>query len=497
MRIITATLLSLMLLFHYAFAVEAQEGWQDLHGKQTQMMLTESFSNTAADCGGVENPAHRCTGILLRGTNHFSTSYHVWDPSPSSVQSGGVSFSYLRKDAKFSKLAYSYGTGMLFYPQDMAPEDKITLNILCAFPIDAATNGRSAAGCGQYSGDSAGKPCQSQGITTHTEWYNHYVQYGRSHTSQCGFGLDTAQYSDTADAFYQTLLSMADIASESFNQQNELRIATWAQGIPTQLPLQAFFYLNGNSTALSDAQKNQQDFYNETNGMYIPVINVTLPKSATDNVIFSYQPADQTETDTLLVDSLITSHVVINTSGENTTALLMATVKSSNGEPIEGARVVWSATAPGVLSRHVALTNSKGECAVRLTASEAGNIVVAAIGPDGSHYKTVVVVAKQSEGNDSIAYLSVDKSSIVANGSDKATVTAHVVDSQGAQAPGISVNWKASLGQVSSVSSVTDSQGDATTQVTSTTTGQDFITATLDNGSSQTTWVDVTPVTGK
>lgn len=231
--------------------------------------------------------------------------------------------------------------------------------------------------------------------------------------------------------------------------------------------------------------------------MYIPVINVTLPKSATDNVIFSYQPADQTETDTLLVDSLITSHVVINTSGENTTALLMATVKSSNGEPIEGARVVWSATAPGVLSRHVALTNSKGECAVRLTASEAGNIVVAAIGPDGSHYKTVVVVAKQPEGNDSIAYLSVDKSSIVANGSDRATVTAHVVDSQGAQAPGISVNWKASLGQVSSVSSVTDSQGDATTQVTSTTTGQDFITATLDNGSSQTTWIDVTPVTGK
>lgn len=109
-------------------------------GQETADLMNSNYEKVVDNCGSPSRPAFLCSGILFRGTDP-DTSYNSWDPSPASVKSGGVSFSYLRKDAKYSKLAYSYLNGFVFYPYSYAPNGKNTnLDVMCMFPIDAATN---------------------------------------------------------------------------------------------------------------------------------------------------------------------------------------------------------------------------------------------------------------------------------------------------------------------------------------------------------------------
>lgn len=256
--------------------------------------LENEYASTVENCGNGNAPAFLCSGLLIRGTV-ASSEYHSWDPSPDSITSGGVSFSWLRKDSKFNKLAYGYVNGYILFPQQYAPQGKIPLSVLCAFPIDGATDQRTDAGCGEYTGHSESVACQTQNIDTADEWYQHYIKYNSSHASQCGFGLDS-RYSNISDAFNQTILSMAKISSESFNTQNEARIATWAQGIPGQLPMQAFFYLKGSASGLQGAQYDQKDFYQQSSGTVLPIVSVTLPSSPEQDVVFAYSASDQVVT---------------------------------------------------------------------------------------------------------------------------------------------------------------------------------------------------------
>lgn len=253
--------------------------------------LTNQYKNVVSECGSENSPDFLCSGVLIRATV-ASADYHSWDPSPASITSGGVSFSYLRKDAKFNSLAYGYTNGFIIYPGNDAPSGKIALSVLCSFPIDADTDNRSDAGCGEYQSNTASRACQIQGIFTAQAWAQHYSDNGSSHSLQCGFGLDS-RYTNIADAFSQTLQSMSLISTESFSQQNELRIATWESGIPTQLPLQAFFYLNGSAAGLQGAQHDQSDYYTQTAGMVLPIVRVTLPQSSAQDVTFTYSASDQ------------------------------------------------------------------------------------------------------------------------------------------------------------------------------------------------------------
>lgn len=267
-------------------------------GAETARYLTMDYGNTAQDCDGTSTPAFLCSGVLLRGTDVYSTAYHTWDPSPDSVSSGGVSFSYLRADSKFDKLAYSYNNGYIFFPYFYAPDDEgidTNIDIMCSFPVDGGTNSRNSKGCGASSKyPSTSGPCQSQGIYTADEWYSHYIKGNEDNLYQCGFTTSDDSSEDTAAGFYQSILSMAKIASLSFNQQNELRLATWTQGKQNSLPIEAFFYLSGNQTGLASAQSNQKDFYNSTtNNIWVPVIEVRLPSTQSQDATFSYNSGDQ------------------------------------------------------------------------------------------------------------------------------------------------------------------------------------------------------------
>lgn len=259
-------------------------------GPTVVAQLTAAYFDTRENCGKLSTPAFLCTGVLLRGTGQ-SDSHHAWNPRPGSE---GVSFSYIRKDANFDRLVWGIAHGFIFYPYLNAPAGKVHPEVLCSFPIEAYTWVRN--GCGPTSYHPVDSDvCQKQGITTAAQWKVH-IEKGPLgggdgiYTYVCGFDVRNALNEAGGPAFYQSLRAMHEIPKEVASRYNELLLQPWAQDIPTSLPIQAFFYLEG---GLARAQHDQADFYTSTGGMVIPIIKITLPAVVTGDAKFEYFPADQ------------------------------------------------------------------------------------------------------------------------------------------------------------------------------------------------------------
>jgi hypothetical protein len=259
-------------------------------GEATEASLTQRYNDTRVNCGASSQPAFLCSGVIMRGTN-FSTTYHSWDNSLNSHQSGGVSFSYLRKDSRYRKLAYGYDNGYLFLPVLYAG-NKLTPEILCAFPIDAFTVERDSKGCGSSPGFDQSGPCQDQNIHTPDAWYSHYQAGAHNRQHQCGFDVRDSLNADATIAFDAAIKAMALLGSESFNTQNEIRLAVWPDGSGQVLPLEAFFYVNDSAAGRKDAQDDQLDFKNTT-GLTVPVISLHLPNTTAEHATFKYLVSDQ------------------------------------------------------------------------------------------------------------------------------------------------------------------------------------------------------------
>ncbi|WP_148363364.1 hypothetical protein [Citrobacter youngae] len=260
-------------------------------------VLTAQYNDTRRFCNTASRPAYLCSGVTLRATD--SSKSEPWTPDSKNISSGGTSFSYLRKDAKYSNLAYDRPNGYILYPQDDRLANQIQIDVLCAFPIDGATDIRDDGGCGTSTRATVNnEECQLQGIFTAEQWLNLYDSGGHNHDNQCGFivSLNPAynQGFDVADAFMQTIDAMTLLSGESLAEQNEMRLQTWGADKTTlaKLPLQAFFYLNGSSSGLTNAQKNQQTYYSEYN-IAVPIVKITLPTSSAQDAQFSYSASDQ------------------------------------------------------------------------------------------------------------------------------------------------------------------------------------------------------------
>ena len=254
-------------------------------GEETAVALTERYNNSVSACRP-HNPsaAFECSGVIIRGTSP-STQYHAWNPNPSGT---GVSFSYLRKDSKFTNF-YLYKNGFIFYPRLLAPEGKVSVSILCFFPRDGATNIREDQGCGQSPNLPTSRECQVQGINTAERWVEHYNQYG-SYQDMCGFNVREALGENATIAFTEGLKAQRLVFDPQLGNYNELRLAKWDQDIGDVLPLQAFFYLD--SSGKAGAQYDQQDFLNVT-GILVPIILITLPATEADPATFRFIPEDQ------------------------------------------------------------------------------------------------------------------------------------------------------------------------------------------------------------
>lgn len=271
---------------------------------RTASELMTRYHNTTYSCDG-DMPAYMCSGVLLRVLDGYSKSYHAWDPSPFSVSSGATSFSYLRRDSKFGKLAFGYNSGLILYPQQSAPAGTLKITARCYFPIDSDTAKRGDSGCAahdEFPSDS--DSCDHYGITTADQWYVHYTATtSNRRRHECGMNLDAKVSTTQArDSFKLALEAQQKLDNEGFGTQNEFRLTTWASGIPKQLPIQAFFYL-ADTEGVSNARHFQKDFYEQAH-KFVPVIRLTLPTSQETNAKFRFLIEDQAvNPDTVVTDS--------------------------------------------------------------------------------------------------------------------------------------------------------------------------------------------------
>ncbi|EJL88510.1 hypothetical protein PMI16_02154 [Herbaspirillum sp. CF444] len=299
------TCLMLVLLWIPARAIDI-----DQVGDAVVKDLRDRYQNTTVGCGANQKlPAFECSGIMFRATGHGD--YDPWDPSPISLRTGGISFSYWRADiisGVFGDLPNGYVWNA---PERAEANGKKQPYVLCYFPVNAASVNRGGeSGCGElldyidnrpvyyFSGSS---PCQLQGIYTAEDWYEKYFQPSVSLLRLCGFNV--RDYRDGAvgnaqKAFHQGILAStlmwknwADIGPLFKNNiNNEIIVRTWGNGARDQLPIQAFFYTAeaGKRYAMND----QGLFYKET-GQLLPVIKVSSPGPEPGKMTFTYQHDDQ------------------------------------------------------------------------------------------------------------------------------------------------------------------------------------------------------------
>ncbi|MFJ3483625.1 hypothetical protein ACIPL1_09610 [Pseudomonas sp. NPDC090202] len=260
-------------------------------GDITAASLTARYADTSANCGSNSTPAFLCTGVMLRGTSNNPT-YHVWDNSPASIAKGGVSFSYLRTDAPIFRLAYTYNNGYFFNAYFHVSE-KLLPEVLCFFPTDGDSYDRADKGCGAKIDRPGSDSCHLSGITTAQQWWEHYTAHTENRDEwQCSFSVEDDRNSLAGPAFFEGIKAMALVGREPADKPNEMILAAWKDGLGKVLPLEAFFYLSGSSEGRTVARRNQTDLY-ATDGVLLPVIEIQLPKVASEPAGFFYHTEDQ------------------------------------------------------------------------------------------------------------------------------------------------------------------------------------------------------------
>jgi hypothetical protein len=283
------------------------------------------YFNTTANCPNDRSaPEYSCTGILLRATSPGKEPDGAWVPEHKSFptdpvghtypSAGGVSFSYIRADSKFGRLAFDFENGFTLYPATgkyAQPPGKTRLTVLCAFFLDASTDNRAVSGCGPRQGLGYGRACRLEGMDTAVAVMNSYYFYVQksgyqvskwAHEIQCGFDMRDGVRQPADFSAILALKQATDNPSSgpsTFAEVNELRIQTWAPDYPTAanaytarvLPVESFFYIVG-TAGLGNARLDQEKYYRLT-GMFVPIVQITMPQSRAENFDFHYSRTDQ------------------------------------------------------------------------------------------------------------------------------------------------------------------------------------------------------------
>ncbi|BBP69654.1 hypothetical protein PHLH6_16580 [Pseudomonas sp. Seg1] len=265
------------------------------YGEAVAERLNIKYSNVTKECNGWA--AYYCSGVLLRVTG-TKPAYHAWDPSDNSIKTGGVSFSYLRKDLGTEILVYNETQGFIFKDFDTAERlGSYPTPLLCSYPSDANTYSRPTdGGCGPNTFyPVTSRTCLEVGVTTLDSWKVHYRSVGGSgyfsqrNRNQCSFTGDKDEFALSLEA-----RNNFERPEEERPYHNEVMLKTWPRGIPEQLPIAAFFYLHKQTleVGIEGAKYAQKDYFNVT-GNLLPVIRVTLVDGKSE--AFSYHASEQSD----------------------------------------------------------------------------------------------------------------------------------------------------------------------------------------------------------
>jgi hypothetical protein len=260
-------------------------------GEEVASQLNARYYDTRMSCDD-NKPAYYCNGVIVRATG-AGTDHDAWDPTESQLQLGGVSFSYLRADVGSRRL---YGEkegrphGYIFKAADAYDEpDTFPAVILCSFPYDAVTTGRTERGCGAYSSyPESSRPCAELGIDTVEAWRKHFGEVTDivwQHYHQCGFGADQQGFA------LSILARDRSLVVNEFFVHTEQMIGTWTSQDAARLPIAAIFYTEGEDVDIGrKGARYIQCRYLAVTGKVIPIV-----RFVTDGNLepYSYRGDDQ------------------------------------------------------------------------------------------------------------------------------------------------------------------------------------------------------------
>lgn len=230
--------------------------------------LNRRYADTASVCAD-GRPAYDCNGVLVRITG-WGNGFHSWNPSPTAIAKKGVSFAYVRADSLITVLIPSRNdAGMIL--RELGAPTQTPMAFRCIYPSDGRTDAAASDKCYRFFATF----CAGRGITTVASWLNSYNQ-----NNQCAFG-------PSADEFALSMAVRPHLPAAQIPQWNEVIIGVWPQDVPTQLPIEALFYVG---TGTAGAQYIQQD-YMATTGRFIPVVKIDL--DAAPGRTFTYNAGEQ------------------------------------------------------------------------------------------------------------------------------------------------------------------------------------------------------------
>ncbi|WP_198138748.1 Ig-like domain-containing protein [Erwinia typographi] len=185
---------------------------------------------------------------------------------------------------------------------------------------------------------------------------------------------------------------------------------------------------------------------------------------------------------TATIDSLTATPVTDVLTDGKATSILTARVKDANGNILSGAKINFSLTGNAELSQLSAVSNGEGTVEISLSSKFAGNVVVSAVTDyDKVGKKAFVSFIANKNTAAVIGLTATPATNIPANGVALSTITALVQDANANPVSGVkvtfSINGKATLNQLSAI---TDSNGFAKVNLTSTVAGSSTVSAVTD-----------------
>lgn len=238
-------------------------------------------------------PAYECSGLMIRGVSNVGGAEQkfAWSKKEKNSQANAFSFAFLRKDQLFQRLPGHHESGFIIYPHFQTPNKKNKYSVLCAFPVDAHTDGREGHGCGKLREDTTGESghCDTQNIKTKETWISRYETIMGSTDDnfvirQCAF--DTSS-EDAAKNFAVALEANEYLREHSPKyrwRNNEIRTRGWNHNHPKKLPLEAFFYIIGSGLGHQEVKTYQCDYFHLT-GETIPIVGIGLPQQDNPHLV--------------------------------------------------------------------------------------------------------------------------------------------------------------------------------------------------------------------
>lgn len=265
-------------------------------GPSAAQWFNDLYGNTRKNCGDASRPAYLCSGVLLRATAP-TTAFQFFSISPLSQAVGGVSVSYLRKDAKFGSFYAGRSSGFVLDNHGFdARSVQRPLQARCFFPVDGASFRRKDGGCGDYELTAAVEAsCDRMGVFTAEQWLELYLsdsQYAQG--AQCGFDMK-ASNAIRAKHFYEGIraegmLHGISVFVANDSQANELVVLPWNASDPSSIPVAASYYTD--TTGLPGARLIQIQWYQAT-GKVLPAVRLDMPAKAEDDARFGYEWQEQ------------------------------------------------------------------------------------------------------------------------------------------------------------------------------------------------------------